>query len=133
MIKLLGHCVIPFGFRQGKILHTGDTESLGQCGQQHQDLFPLALTKQKVLKNRFKYLRMVYILGFFLYKYLGALTWIHPNIRDITKPYLLLLGTIVGGRVGYLAWQEFCCAWLELVCHECLGKSGIWTSFDGEL
>ena len=40
---------------------------------------------------------------------------------------------MVGGRVGYQAWEEFCCVWLELVCHECLGQSGIWTSFDGEL
>ena len=40
---------------------------------------------------------------------------------------------MVGGRVGYQAWKEFGCVWLELVCHECLGQSGIWTSFDGEL
>ena len=45
----------------------------------------------------------------------------------------LMLWTVVGGRVGYQAWQEFCCVWLELVCHECLGQSGIWTRFDGEL
>ena len=49
------------------------------------------------------------------------------------NPYLLLLWTVVGGRVGYKAWQEFCCVCLELVCHKCLGVSGIWTSFDGEL
>ena len=40
---------------------------------------------------------------------------------------------MVGGRVGYLAWQEFCRVWLELVCHECLGQSDIWVSFDGKL
>ena len=49
------------------------------------------------------------------------------------NPYSLLLWTVVGGRVGYKAWQEFCCVCLELVCHKCLGVSGIWTSFDGEL
>ena len=37
------------------------------------------------------------------------------------------------GRDGYQALQEFCCVWLELVCHKCLGQSGIWTSFNGEL
>ena len=40
---------------------------------------------------------------------------------------------MVGDRVGYQAWQEFCHVWLEFVCHECLGQSGIWTSFDEEL
>ena len=56
------------------------------------------------------------------------------NTRDRRKkPYLLLLWTVVGDGVGYQAWQEFCCVWLELACHECLGQSGIWTSIDGEL
>ena len=45
------------------------------------------------------------------------------NTRDRKKPNLLLLWTVVGGRVGYQAWQEFCCVWLELVCHKCLGQS----------
>ena len=40
---------------------------------------------------------------------------------------------MVGDRIGSQAWQEFFCVWLELVCNECLGKSGIWSSFDGEL
>ena len=40
---------------------------------------------------------------------------------------------MVEGRVGYQTWQEFRCFGLELVCHECLGQLGIWTSFDGEL
>ena len=40
---------------------------------------------------------------------------------------------MVGGRVGYQAWQEFFCVSLELVCYECLGQLGIWTSLDGEL
>ena len=31
------------------------------------------------------------------------------------------------------AWQEFCCVWLQLVCHECLGQSGIWTSLNRQL
>ena len=53
--------------------------------------------------------------------------------KHVGKNNLLLLWTVVGGRVGYQAWQEFCCVWLELVCHKCLGQSGIWTSFDGEL
>ena len=44
--------------------------------------------------------------------------------------YLLLLWTVVGGRV---AWLEFWCVWLELVCHESIWQSGIWTSFNGEL
>ena len=44
-----------------------------------------------------------------------------------------LLWIVVGGRVGYQAWQEFCYVWLELVCHKCLGQSDIWTSFNGEL
>ena len=30
-------------------------------------------------------------------------------------------------------WQDLCCVWLELVCHECLRQSGIWTGFNGEL
>ena len=55
------------------------------------------------------------------------------DTRDKEKPYLLLLWTMVGGRVGYQAWQEFCCVWLEFVCHDCLGQSGLWTSFDLEL
>ena len=42
-------------------------------------------------------------------------------------------GLWFGGRVGHQAWQEFCCVWLELLCHEFLGQSGIWTSLDGEL
>ena len=49
------------------------------------------------------------------------------------KPYLLLMWTGVGGRVCYQARQDFCCVWLELVSNECLGQSGIWTSFYGEL
>ena len=57
---------------------------------------------------------------------------IYP-ILGTEKPYLLLLWTVVGGRVGYQAWQESCCVWLELVCCECLGQSGIWTSLNGEL
>ena len=40
---------------------------------------------------------------------------------------------IIGGRVGYQAWQEFRCVWLELVGQECLEKSGIWKNFDREL
>ena len=40
---------------------------------------------------------------------------------------------MVRGGVGYQGWQEICSVLLELVCHECLGQSGIWTSFDGEL
>ena len=47
--------------------------------------------------------------------------------------FLLLLLTVVGGRVDYQAWQEFCRVLLELVCHKCLGQSDIWTSLDGEL
>ena len=38
-----------------------------------------------------------------------------------------------GGREGYQARQEFCRFWSEFVCHERLGKSGIWTSLNGEL
>ena len=38
--------------------------------------------------------------------------------------FTFLLWIVVGGRVGYQAWQEFCCVWLELVCHKCLGQSG---------
>ena len=49
------------------------------------------------------------------------------------KLFLLLLWAVVGGRVGYQALQEFCCVWLELVCHKCFGQSGIWTSLDGKL
>ena len=60
--------------------------------------------------------------------------WINLlDTRDRQKPYSLLLWTMVGGRVGYKVWQKFCCVWLQLVCHECLGQSGIWRSFDGEL
>ena len=47
------------------------------------------------------------------------------------KPYILLLWTMVGGRVGYQVWPEFSCVWL--LGRECLGQSGIWTSLDGEL
>ena len=30
-------------------------------------------------------------------------------IQGTEKPYLILLWTVVGGRVGNHAWQEFCC------------------------
>ena len=40
------------------------------------------------------------------------------NTSNIKRTYLLLLWTMVGGRVGYQAWQEFCCVWLELVCQQ---------------
>ena len=53
------------------------------------------------------------------------------NTREEEKLYLFLLWTMVWGGLGYQVWQEFCCVWLELVSHECLGQSGIWTSFDG--
>ena len=49
------------------------------------------------------------------------------------KPIYFLLWTMGGGRVGYQALRELCCVWLELECHKCLGQSGIWTSFNGEL
>ena len=49
------------------------------------------------------------------------------------KPNLLLLWTMVGGKVCYQALHEFCSVQFELVCHECLRQSGILTSFDGEL
>ena len=52
------------------------------------------------------------------------------SIKGTEKNKFLLLWTAVGGIVGYQVWQEFCCVWLEFVCHECLGQSGIWTSFD---
>ena len=47
--------------------------------------------------------------------------------------FSFIVDTVVGNRVDYQAWKELCCVWLELVCHECLGQSGIWTSFEGEL
>ena len=59
--------------------------------------------------------------------------WSIYSILGTEKPYLLLFWTVVGGRVGYQAWYESCCVWLEMVCYECLGQSGIWTSLDGEL
>ena len=37
--------------------------------------------------------------------------------------------SVIGSRVDYQAWQEFCCVCLELMCHECLGQSGIWARF----
>ena len=55
------------------------------------------------------------------------------NTGERKKTYLLLLWTVVGGRAGNQAWQEFCYVWLELVCHECLRQSGIWTCLNGEL
>ena len=55
------------------------------------------------------------------------------SVQGTEKLFLLLFLTVVGGRVGYQGWHEFCCVWLDLVCQECLGQSGIWTSFDGEL
>ena len=54
------------------------------------------------------------------------------NFRDKKINFFVLL-TVVGGRVSYQAWQELGCVWLELVRHECLGQSGIWTGLDGEL
>ena len=50
--------------------------------------------------------------------------WSIYSIQVTEKLNLLFLWTVVGGRVGYQAWQDFCCIWLELVCHECLGQSG---------
>ena len=55
------------------------------------------------------------------------------SIHGTETTIIISLLTVVGGRVGYQAWQELCCVWLELVCHKCLGQSGIWTGFDGEL
>ena len=55
-----------------------------------------------------------------------------PKIKNyqIAKP---LRYSVVGGKVGYQAWQKLSCVGLELVCHEFLGESGIWTSFHREL
>ena len=47
--------------------------------------------------------------------------------------FLLLLWTVVGWKAGNQTWQEFCCVCLALVCHKCLGQSGIQTSLNGEL
>ena len=38
------------------------------------------------------------------------------------KPYLLLLWTVVGGRVGNQAWQEFCCVWCSWCATSVLGS-----------
>ena len=40
------------------------------------------------------------------------------------KPIYFYCWIMLGGRVGYQTWQEFCCVWFELVCHKCLGQSG---------
>ena len=49
------------------------------------------------------------------------------------KNHLILLWTMVVGKVVCQAWQEFCRVWLELVCHKRLGQSGIWITFNREL
>ena len=84
-------------------------------------LFCLVLRKEK-LKKIIYYFRALSIFKSMIYSIPGG-----------KKTYLLLLWTVFGGREGYQAWQELCCVCLEFVCHECLGQSGIWTSFDGEL
>ena len=49
----------------------------------------------------------IFILFFFLYQF--------TQTEVQKKNNLLVLLTMDGGRVGYQAFQEFCCFWLELV------------------
>ena len=34
--------------------------------------------------------------------------------QEQKKFYILVLWTVIGGRVGYHGWTEFCYAWLKL-------------------
>ena len=59
--------------------------------------------------------------------------WTIYSTQGTEKTLFTLLWNVIGGRVGYQAWQNICCVWLKLVCHKCLWQSGIWTNFDEEL
>ena len=63
-----------------------------------------------------------------LYSQLQLSLWSDPIAFSV-----LVLWTVIGGRVGYHGWTEFCYDWLKLDCCECLVQSGIWTSLDGQL
>ena len=57
---------------------------------------------------------------------------IGPVGRFGEKPFIIVL-SLIGWRMVYHGWTEFCYAWLQLDQSECLGQSVIWTSLNGEL
>ena len=70
-------------------------------------------SKKKMIKNCQK--RYTYFLNGFT-PYYGQ-----------KKSFILVLWTVIGGKVGYHGMTCFCYFWLIYDWCECLGQSGIWT------